>query len=387
VFFTDELLDEFGTSPLGYTSAGGLTLGEVRAVSNVARDGDASAFHDAWVAAGDRLATLADEAKNAGQMATARALYIKASHCYPPAYHPLYGLPVDPRLPAAFAKQIAAFEAGLAIGAYPAEKIAIPFEGATLPAYLVRAVGCETETRPLLVLTNGYDATVVEMYLANAVAATERGYHCLFFDGPGQGAPLIQQGVHLRPDWETVVRAVIDVAVTLAGVDTSRIALSGWSLGGYLSLRAATGEHRLAACIADPGLWGPLSVFFGAAKVDPQAGIAQLKKIATSSPRAQWSLVQRGYFVHGVSSLESLFLELQKYTIDGLVQNISCPTLLTAAENETLSGTAQRVYDALTCEKSSITFAAADGAGDHCELYNRPLLNTRVFDWLDGIFA
>ncbi len=30
----------------------------------------------------------------------------------------------------------------------------------------------------------------------------------------------------------------------------------GWSLGGYLTPRAASEEHRLAALIADPGQWG-----------------------------------------------------------------------------------------------------------------------------------
>jgi len=44
--------------------------------------------------------------------------------------------------------------------------------------------------------------------------------------------------------------------VARADVDPTRIAVSGWSLGGYLALRAASGEHRLAACIADPGLFG-----------------------------------------------------------------------------------------------------------------------------------
>jgi hypothetical protein len=386
LIFDDPLLDVFGTSPLGYTNAGGLSLGEVLAVSAVARGGDASAFYDAWVAMGDRLASQAESARQAGQLATARGLFLKASTCYPPAYHPLYGLPIDPRLPAAFAKQIAAFESGLAIGEHPVEKIAIPFEGAALPGYVVRAVGREAETRPLLILTNGYDATVVEMYFASAVAATQRGYHCLFFDGPGQGAPLIQHGAHLRPDWETVVRAVVDVAETLPGVDTSRIALSGWSLGGYLSLRGATGESRLAACIADPGLWGPLAIL-GGEQLQTDAGAAQLAKMDSSNPRAHWSLTQRGFFVHGVDSLEALFVELQKYTLDGRIQNISCPTLITKAENDSLSATAERVYGALTGQKALSKFMAADGAGDHCELYNRSLLNARVFDWLDAVFG
>ena len=131
----------------------------------------------------------------------------------------------------------------------------IRFEGTTLPAYLVPATGHENETRPLLILTNGYDASVTDLYFASAVAASRRGYHCLIFDGPGQGEMLIQQGVHLRPDWEKVIGSVVDFALTLPNIDPKRIALSAWSLGGYLAVRAASGEHRLAACIADPGLF------------------------------------------------------------------------------------------------------------------------------------
>lgn len=67
---------------------------------------------------------------------------------------------------------------------------------------------------------------------------------------------LYEQGIPLRPDWETVIRAVVDVAISLPTVDPTRIVLSGWSLGGYLAPRAASAEHRLAACVADPGQWG-----------------------------------------------------------------------------------------------------------------------------------
>ena len=30
---------------------------------------------------------------------------------------------------------------------------------------------------------------------------------------------------------------------------------------------------------------------------------------------------------------------------------------------------------------------AAEGAGEHCEIMNRSLLNRRVFDWLDGVLG
>ena len=155
---------------------------------------------------------------------------------------------------AAFRTQIAAFDKGLAMLPDPATPLRIPYEGTTLPGYFLPADGRAGERRPLVIFTNGYDATVTEMYFACVVPAARRGYHCLFFDGPGQGGPLIEQGLPMRPDWEAVIRPVVDFALTLPTIDPDRIALSGWSLGGYLALRGASGEPRLAACVADPGL-------------------------------------------------------------------------------------------------------------------------------------
>ena len=67
---------------------------------------------------------------------------------------------------------------------------------------------------------------------------------------------LFEQGVPIRADWEVVLSAVVDTIVEREEIDADRIALTGWSLGGHLALRAASGEPRLAACIADPALIG-----------------------------------------------------------------------------------------------------------------------------------
>jgi hypothetical protein len=40
-------------------------------------------------------------------------------------------------------------------------------------------------------------------------------------------------------------------------------------------------------------------------------------------------------------------------------------------------------FDALECPKTMMHFSAAEGAGGHCEMGNRSLLNGRVLDWLD----
>jgi dienelactone hydrolase len=398
LLFKDDFHDEFGTWPLAYIPYGGADFGEVVAVAQAVGDGDDAAFHDAWTAAGDRLAAEADAALAKGLRLSARDLLLRASCAFGAAYQPLYGEPVDPRLLATFRKQIDAFARALALFEPPVEPLRIPFEGATLPAWLIPAVGQATAVRPLLILTNGYDATVTDMYFASAVAAARRGYHCLLFDGPGQGEMLYEHGVRLRPDWETVVKAVVDFALTLPAIDPARIALSGWSLGGYLAPRAASGEDRLAACIADPGQLGLAEAFRGfmiKLGVPPEAvlNLGELDQqvlegiwqAVTANRKLRWTIVQRGFWVHGVDNLRDYLRSIEQFTMAGRAELISCPTLVTLAEADPLAARAQGFFDALRCPKDLIRFAAADGAGDHCEMFNRSRLNRSVLDWLDGV--
>ncbi len=401
LLFKDDLHDEFGTMPLGFAPWGGPELGEVRALAAAVGSGDDAAFCDAWVAAGDRLAAEGEAALAAGHAASARAALLRAACFYGSAYRPLFGAPVDPRLLAAYARQIAAFDRALGLGAHPVRPTPIPLEGASMPAYLIPAEGRETEVRPLVILTNGYDATVTDMYFGSAAAAVRRGYHALVFDGPGQGGMLYEQGVPMRADWETVVAAVVDFALAQPIVDPERIALSGWSLGGHLALRAASGEPRLAAVAADPGLWsitGPLRAM--AARLGlPEAAIEGVlagdgalaplfgRTLVGLSRRMRWSIAQRAFWVHGVSDFPDYFRAIAAFTLDGRAGGIRCPALICAAEDDQLSRTADQVLAALIGPKTLLRFTAAEGAGDHCEMGARSLLNRRVLDWLDATLA
>src|SRR5262249_26127654 len=169
----------------------------------------------------------------------------------------LFGAPVDARLVAAFDRTAEAFAKAAALMTPAGEAVEIPFAGTSLPAYFYRTDE-SGRPRPLVIATNGYDSTRHETYFAPAAARVRRGYPCLTFDGPGQGGALIKQGLVMRPDWESVVRPVVDYALSRPEVDPRRVALIGWSFGGYLAPRAASGEPRLVACIADPGAGGML---------------------------------------------------------------------------------------------------------------------------------
>jgi predicted alpha/beta-fold hydrolase len=96
--------------------------------------------------------------------------------------------------------------------------------------------------------------------------------------------------------------------------------------------------------------------------------------------------VQRGFWVHGVDNLRDYMRAAAQFTLDNGVEMIACPTLLTAAENDPLAAGAESLFARLQCPKGLIRFRADEGAGGHCEMQNRSLLNRRVLDWLDLTF-
>jgi pimeloyl-ACP methyl ester carboxylesterase len=398
--FRNELHEDFGTWPIAYIPYGGADFGEIRAVAKVVGEGDDGAYYGAWNAAGDRLTAEAEAALAKGHVASARALYLRASAFHATSFHPLYGAPVDPRLLSAFRKQVAVFDKGLSLGPHPTAPLAIPFGQTSLPAYFIAADGLENEVRPLIVFSNGYDCTITDTYFACAVAASRRGYHSLLFDGPGQGAMLYERGIALRPDWELVIKAVVDFAETLPLVDTKRIALSGWSLGGYLAPRGASAEPRIAALIADPGTWSIADGFrdviarlfnLPAEAVADLGALDQpiLEKVETfirGNRGLNWKVVQRGFWVHGVDTLRAFFASAELFTMRGRAELISCPTLITQAENDMLAAGAGAFAAALCCPTTLMRFTAAEGADGHCEMANRSLLNRRILDWLDEQF-
>jgi Prolyl oligopeptidase family len=92
------------------------------------------------------------------------------------------------------------------------------------------------------------------MWVQGGAAASERGYHWMTFDGPGQQAALFEQGILFRPDWEAVLSPVFDAVSSRTDVDPERVAVIGISQGGFWVARALAFEHRFAAAVADPGV-------------------------------------------------------------------------------------------------------------------------------------
>jgi hypothetical protein len=66
---------------IAYIPCGGLDFGDIQAVGKAIDEGDDSAFYEAWIAAGDKFATEAQGALDAGRQVSARELFFLGQLC------------------------------------------------------------------------------------------------------------------------------------------------------------------------------------------------------------------------------------------------------------------------------------------------------------------
>lgn len=131
----------------------------------------------------------------------------------------------------------------------PGRRVEIAFEGSTLVGVHRRPGG--DGPHPLVLLLPGLDSTKEELGSTERTFL-DRGMATLSVDGPGQGEA--EYDLAIRADWAPVAEAVWDAIATLPGVDTSRVAVWGVSLGGYYAPRVAAAlGNRIGACVALAG--------------------------------------------------------------------------------------------------------------------------------------
>ena len=380
---------------LGAAEVGQADVGECLSTAHRIKEGEYESWCGEWSKTARRVHAIADGCAAAGHAMSAADTYFRASNYYRAAEFYLHGDPSDPRIIELSRGGRDCFAKALRLGGTRFETLEIPYEGTLLPGIFYPA-GASDRPAGTLILHTGFDGTLEEL-MPWGIAAVRRGLHCLTFEGPGQGRVIREQRLPFRPDWEQVVRPVVDCAVARPDVDRARIALMGLSFGGYLAPRAAAFETRLACCIANGGVFDFLGSqlppgtnrreYRQLLAADPASANRMLGDIAKANSDVRWA-VANGMYTFGASSPAEWLLKAMDYDLSDVAGSIRCPTLVIDTENETaFRGQARKLYDALACPKTWMLFTAEDGAEDHCQVGSPALSQQRILDWLEETLA
>jgi len=344
----------------------------------------------AWTEVASRVEAMAEEALAEDRRFSARGNFLRASNYYRAAE--FYAPWERPQRHELWQKSRDCFRRAAALFDPPIEILEIPFGDRVMPGYFLRA-GSRGEKQATLMVLGGYDSTGEELYFTIGAAATRRGYNALIFEGPGQRGFLHSYpGAVFRPDYEAPVGAAVDYALSRPEVDEKRLALIGFSFGGYLAPRAAAFEERGRALIANAPIVNFRRLVLGALPFrledfSPSELDTLIENAASQNPMFR-ATVENFLRPMGAST-PSEFLEIiSDYTLEGLESRIKCPTLclVSVGEGEEALAQARQFYETITCPKKLRVFTAEDGADAHCQSNNRTLMCQVIFDWLDEVF-
>ncbi|MCL6590119.1 MAG: alpha/beta fold hydrolase [Firmicutes bacterium] len=342
-----------------------------------------------WNKTAVRVQAEGDASLKRGHKISAGESYLRAANYYLAAEVFLHTNPDDPRILATYQKGAEYFLTGLKLLGIPVTEVRIPYEETTLKGYFFRALKTAGKA-PTLLVHQGFDAPVeATKYVAEE--AIRRGYHCLLFEGPGQGLTIRAQKIHFRPDWEKVVAPVVDYLCARPEVDRDRLILMGISLGGGLAARAAAFEPRLRACIVNPGYLNIYAVFkdiltptlVNLYEEDPEEFNQKFLDLTRYDVGIRWGLYH-GMWVFGGKTPAEFLTNLKAYNYEKVIGQIHCQMLIMDGTQEAWgAGQAKKLYDRLSCPKDYLLFTGEDSAATHCQGGAPALSTQRLFDWLD----
>jgi len=333
------------------------------------RQQEPHAWWEEWGALAAELERRADEAAAEGRRQTAGDYYLRAGNYYYNAER--FILPGDEKREWG-RKAYRCFHAGIRSRHPSIEFVEVPYEGTTLPALFMRApVDGPAAT---VVIVDGMDnAKEMSIFFAGLEFA-RRGLHTLAIDGPGQGESLRLRGIYSRYDYEVPGRAALDYVASRPDVDAGRVAIMGYSFGGYYSSRIAAFEKRYRACVALSALHWDLAAWQRRIK---ERNESAPKSVAQSNFQFQW--------VVNASTPDEAIEIAKKFSLHDVAKNITCPFLITHGGNDRVVPveTAQKLYDAVGAARKTIKiFSAEEGGAEHAHVDNRQIGIDFAADWL-----
>lgn len=356
---------------LGSAPFGGAEIGEVDEVGReLSRAvGDDDAWFAAWEAMGEKVRENGESEVASRHRLSGAASFLRACNYY--LIGERFRLPKDGRGLEAFRKGVECFERFAELTDSPTlERVEIPYEGTSLPAYFVRPIG-RVEPWPCVVFFDGLDITKELQFLRGVPDIVRRGMACLIVDGPGNGESIRLRELSLRPDYEVAGTAAFNYLESRVDVDSERVAVMAISLGGYYAARCASMEHRFAACVSWGAIWDYRATWLDRIGQDFQTAMPVV------GDHIRWIL--------GCKTFDEVLKRLEGFRLDGVVQSMRCPYLLLhgARDEQVPLGDAQALFAAVgSADKTFHIFDEESGGATHCQHDRLTAATTLLSDWL-----
>ncbi len=389
--FQDKTIGDFNyefVRGISQQDSGAAEFGECAETMYRIKNGNFESWIKEWTSTADRVSAYAENLLKSGDKEASSSAFLKASNYYRMAV--FYAHYTDSRHTDLWKRSKICFQKMIELSDRHIESIQIKFENAKLPAYFVR--GGEGK-RPTLIALGGFDSTMEEVYGWIGDSAKQYGWNCLVFEGPGQwGALKTNPGLIFRADYEKPMNAVVDYLLTRSDVDEDKLALIGYSFGGYLAPRAAQGEPRIKACIPNSLVVDCAEAAKAGVKVkNPQLIDLMFSLLLRTNPAARWGF-QHTQWTLGVQKPHEWPDAYNGFTLKGLEKNFQSPMLFLFSEDDIQSSAASTskivvglldFIESLSCARSVHLFNRVEGASSHCQMGGLSYAHEVIFRWLN----
>jgi dipeptidyl aminopeptidase/acylaminoacyl peptidase len=349
---------------------GAAAIGEIDQIGQKLRghEGDNELWWTEWTAMAKRIEGFGDVEEARGHRLTSGAYYLRAAVYY---FCGERFIAPSERKWDTYRSCLRCFTKGIERRYPQIERVDVPYEDTTLPAWFLKAD--VDGPAPTVVMFDGLDNAKEMSVLFGGVEIARRGIHVLAIDGPGQGEALRLQGIPSRYDYEVPAGAAYDHITQRPDVDPTRVAVMGFSMGGYYAPRAAAMDPRFAACVAWGGHFDYHESWQRRRKIMQSGGT----KLSAPGFQLPWVL--------GMPDINACMKKLENYRLDGIAEKMRCPFFCIHGEDDNIVQLdfAERLYAAVgSADKTLNVLRAHDGGSEHCQEDNRQVGANIVADWL-----
>lgn len=335
-----------------------------------AREGEARAWWEEWGAMAAAVEARADALEAAGHRRSAGNLYLRAGMYWFTAER--FVEPGDHKRELG-RRSIEMQGRGLVRRYCGIERVEVDCDAGRLPAWFLPASGV-TGPAPAVVVFNGMDNCKEMSVLFAGLEFSARGWHTLAIDGPGQGESLRLRGLAARHDYEVPGAAAWEYLARRPDVDARRIAVMGYSFGGYYAARIAAFEPRYVAGVA-----------FAALHWDLHGWQFQIRQRQLADPRSTAQSTFHFQWVMGEATPEAAIEKARAFSLEGVASRITMPFLVLHGESDRVVpvAAAHRLFAELGCrDKALRLFGPEEGGDQHAQVDDRPLGVDAIADWL-----